>query len=200
MNSIKTLLIVFAILLLFLTLLAAFGGSIRYSEPFYDVLPQQRKIKSNFMPSIGGDETEFNEYFSSNQPSKDWIKHQKSKYVNSIPNNTSNPLPTTTSLPTTPVAPTNNSSTMQMPSNKPMSTLSSPLTKAEKLSAPLPAGTIKTSSAPALGTASSTSSVVKSNFNQGLTPTNYPVTTNLLPGFNIEPFEADSHASAPANY
>lgn len=33
----RTILIVFAILLLLLTLLGAFGGSIKYSEPFYQV-------------------------------------------------------------------------------------------------------------------------------------------------------------------
>jgi hypothetical protein len=33
----RTILIVFAILLLLLTLLGAFGGSIKYSEPFYEV-------------------------------------------------------------------------------------------------------------------------------------------------------------------
>lgn len=39
----KTLLIVFAVLLFLLTLLSSFGGSIRSTEPFYDPVPAVRK-------------------------------------------------------------------------------------------------------------------------------------------------------------
>jgi hypothetical protein len=45
----RTLLIVFAILLLLLTLLGAFGGSIKYNEPFLE-LPKMGSIKYNELP------------------------------------------------------------------------------------------------------------------------------------------------------
>lgn len=39
----KTLLIIFAVLLLLLTLLSAFGGSISFKEPFYDASMMKKK-------------------------------------------------------------------------------------------------------------------------------------------------------------
>jgi hypothetical protein len=40
----KTLLIVFAVLLFLLTLLSSFGGSIRPAEPFYDPIPAMNEL------------------------------------------------------------------------------------------------------------------------------------------------------------
>lgn len=40
----KTLLIVFAVLLFLLTLLSSFGGSIRPAEPFYDPIPAMNEV------------------------------------------------------------------------------------------------------------------------------------------------------------
>jgi hypothetical protein len=42
-KKMKTILIVFAVLLFLLTLLSSFGGSIRTGEPFYDATPAVRK-------------------------------------------------------------------------------------------------------------------------------------------------------------
>lgn len=62
----RTLLIVFAILLLLLTLLGTFGGSIKYNEPFYQPMQMTermtgRESKSSYR-NIGDPDTEENFY------------------------------------------------------------------------------------------------------------------------------------------
>jgi len=164
MKSITTLLIIFAILLLLLTLLAAFGGSLRYNEPFFNVISDKNNKKwpkSTFATRIGGDE---NEYFSNKQNSKKapFIQENKNKqvstFVNTIPQNsaTKNMIMPTTTTPAT--------------INKKVASVTAPA-----------------------------AAISGSHFtNQVNSATS--TTQNLLPGFNIEPFEADNHASVPASY
>lgn len=54
----KTTLIIFAVLLFLLTLLAAFGGSIRYSEPFYDT------VKSEHQSELLGHQPESTQFYT----------------------------------------------------------------------------------------------------------------------------------------
>ena len=48
----KEILIIFAILLLILTLISAFGGSIRYTERFYEA-PQEKDKDAKLLPAAG---------------------------------------------------------------------------------------------------------------------------------------------------
>jgi len=57
----KTILVVFAILLLLLTLLGAFGGSIQYAEPFFEDVsePQEPPMNYEFPEQQSGMKSEF---------------------------------------------------------------------------------------------------------------------------------------------
>jgi hypothetical protein len=56
----RTLLIVFAILLLLLTLLGTFGGSIKYTEPFYDATPIKGQFSNDSVDdNMGMDKSEY---------------------------------------------------------------------------------------------------------------------------------------------
>jgi hypothetical protein len=177
----RTLLIVFAILLLLLTLLGAFGGSIKYNEPFFDVINDKANLKKNkFAQGIRGSELFSNE----NKKQNTFVDGQ---------------MPTMPDMPNmaVPKMPTEVSNFLDaLPSNSSL-----------KLPAAAPALNIQ----PLPSMSSASASVSGSHFYEGPEPViskpaflekpqSQPQQSNFTDSFNIEPFEADKHSSLPAVY
>lgn len=182
----RTLLIVFAILLLLLTLLGAFGGSIKYNEQFFDILDSN---KNKFTQRLPG-----NELFSN---SHDKHNKQEAKYHNTFVDVPQMPVQTMIPNIDVPQMPTQVSNFLDaLPPSMPMNTPSS-------------VPDLESYQIPEMSSTNASASISGSHFYDGLPPviskppflekSQFTDTFNNEP-FNIEPFESDKHSSLPAIY
>jgi len=193
----RTLLIVFAILLLLLTLLGAFGGSIKYNGPFFDVINNSTN-KVKFTPRLPG-----NELFSNFNGSENFGVGG-TKIAPRHGGNLHAPFIDGPQMPTQSEMP--NISVPQMPTQVSNFLDALPTNSSMKL----PSGAPTSSSSPPIPSMSSTNasaSVSGSHFYDGPPPVmskpsflEKPQQSNFTDAFNIEPFEADKHSSLPAVY
>lgn len=120
----KTLLLVFVVLLFLLTLLSSFGGSIRTNEPFYDATPALREEETytntmppadmmpqpeNFYPTMDANKPMESFYANLGTPLKQEAQEDFYSDVPSIPMSTVSsamPMPTMDNVPKPPSFPT----------------------------------------------------------------------------------------------
>lgn len=171
----RTLLIVFAILLLLLTLLGAFGGSIKYNEPFFNVIDNSNgnlmnKSMNKFIPKIVDTNSHFENGGMSVMSGMPEMPEMPNISVPQMPTQVSNFLD---------AMPPNNS--MKLPLTAPSSSSSSQ---------PIPS----------MSSASVTGSHFTDSVPQVMSKPALLEKATFTNSFNIEPFEADVHSSVPADY
>jgi len=166
----RTLLIVFAILLLLLTLLGTFGGSIKYNEPFFDVVPTK---KSQYAPLMGGDITS---RFENGPPTS--MESMPSLNIPQIPAQISqffDGMPSTMQTP------------MPAPSQEEFAKKPS---QVEGMISTMAPGSITETNEQFYNNHPSSSSQ----------PTSHSAFEEEVGEFNIEPFESSEYTSQPASY